>query len=218
MPAPTLLRVAPPALPQAPVLYTSAYQDQLNNAQRLFYNRFTQSYNNLISPPLPAVSAGGSSLYFPYAAVQRTTDQTFTANTATQITFDTNDFLSGCNNDGTDGIHVQQGGIYNYQYSIQFANTDTQIHTAWVWLRIDGVDVPGTASKFDVIAKHGTSDGYIISACNFYVGLDPDQRVELYAAVNNAAVYMEAYPAQTTPFPLPSTPSVVATLSFVSAK
>lgn len=217
MSAGLIQKVAPPALPQAREDYDRPYQDQLNNVHRLFYNRLTQSYNALISPPLGEVPPGGSNLYFPYAAIQRTTGKTFTANTATQITFDTNDFLSACTNDGTDGIAVTVGGIYNYQFSVQMKNTDTQIHTAWIWLRINNVDVAGTASKFDVIAKHGGVDGFIIAACNFYVQLAPEDTVEMWAAVNNVGVTFHAEAAQTTPFPHPAIPSVVATLTFVSA-
>jgi hypothetical protein len=224
MSAPILQKVASPALPQAREEYDRPYQDQLNNVQRLFYNRLTQSFNALISPPIGTNMPGGGYLYYPYAAIQRTTDKTFIANTATQVTFDTNDFLSACTNDGTDGIAVQMPGIYNYQFSVQFANTDSQIHTAWIWLRKNGVDIPGTASKFDVPSKHGSSDGYLIAACNFYVQLDVDDTIEMWAAVNQAyvpattdGIYMEAYAAQTTPFAHPAIPSVVATLTFVSA-
>lgn len=217
MTSPIIQKIAPPALPQAREDYDRPYQDQLNNVHRLFYNRLTQSYNALISPPLNDVPPGGSNLYFPYAAIQRTTDKTFTADTATQITFDTNDFLSACTNDGTDGIAVEVGGIYNYQFSVQLKNTDTQIHTAWIWLRVNNIDVAGTASKFDVISSHGGIPGYIIAACNFYVQLAPEDTVEMWAAVNNVAVTFEAEAAQTTPFPHPAIPSVVATLTFVSA-
>lgn len=216
-------QIQPPALPLATEDYLRTYQDQLNNVHRLFYNRLTQSFNSLIGPPLPDISPGGSNLYFPYAAIQRTTNKTFAANTSTQITFDQNDFLSGCRNDGTDGIRVDQGGIYNYQFSVQFSNTDSQIHAAWIWLRINGVDVPGTASRWDITAKHGSSDGYVVAAANFYVQLAPEDTIEMWAAVSQAyvpatsnGVYMEAYPVQTTPFPMPAIPSVVATLSFVS--
>lgn len=217
MSAPILQKVAPPALPQAREQFDRPYQDQLNNVHRLFYNRLTQSYNALISPPLPGVPPGGSNLYYPYAAIQRTTDKTFTANTATQITFDQNDFLSACANDGTDGIAVTVGGIYNYQFSVQLKNTDTQIHSAWIWLRVNNVDVVGTGSKFDVISSHGGTPGYIIAACNFYVQLAPEDTIEMWAAVNNVAVSFEAEAAQTTPFAMPAIPSVVATLTFVSA-
>ena len=154
---------------------------------------------------------------FPYAAIQRTTDKTFTANTATQITFDQNDFLNGCENDGTDGIAVSYAGIYNYQFSVQLQNTDTQIHTAYIWLRVNNVDVPATASKFDVISSHGGTPGHVIAACNFFVEMQADDTVEMWAAVSNTNVILEAAAAQTSPFVMPAIPSVVATLSFVSS-
>ena len=212
MTAALLQKIAPPALPQATEDYNRPYQDQLNNVQRLFYNRLTQSFNALIDP-----EQGGKGLFFPYAAVQRDTDVTFTADTPTQITFNTTDFISGMENDGTDGIAVLQSGIYNYQYSVQLKNTDTQIHSAWIWLRKNGVDIAGTNSKFDVISSHGGIPGYVIAACNFYVQLATDDTVEMWTAVNNVAVSFESEAAQTSPFAMPSIPSVVATLSFVSA-
>jgi hypothetical protein len=100
---------------------------------------------------------------------------------------------------------------------VQLKNTDTQIHSAWIWLRVNNVDVAGTASKFDVISSHGGTPGYIIAACNFYVQLAPQDTVEMWAAVSNVAVTFEAEAAQTVPFAMPSIPSVVATLTFVSA-
>lgn len=203
--------VKAPRLPAAPVEYAQRYGDDLTNVLRLYFNQLDNLNTTTYGPQ------GGRFLNFPYAAIQRTTDKTFTANTATQITFDQNDYLNGCENDGTDGIHVLNAGIYNYQFSVQFANTDTQIHAAYVWLRVNGVDLAGTGSKFDVPAKHGASDGYLIAACNFYVELQANDYVELFAAVVNTGVYMEAYAAQTSPFAMPAVPSVVATLSFVSS-
>ena len=199
-----------PALPNSPEQYDRSMLDRFNNVLRLYFNQVDATVGALVG------GTGGSYLSYPYAAVQRTTDKTFTANTATQITFDQNDYLNGCANDGTDGIEVSYYGIYNYQYSVQWANTDSQAHAAWIWLRKNGVDVPGTASKFDVPSSHGSSDGYLIAACNFYIDLAPTDTVELWAAVNSANVYAEAYAAQTSPFAMPATPSVVATLTYVS--
>ena len=199
-----------PSLPNSPIEYNQRQFDKFNNVLRLYFNQIDATVGSLIG------GTGGSYLSYPYAAVQRTTDKTFTVNTATQITFNQNDYLNGCTNDGTDGIHVEYAGIYNYQYSVQWANTDTQIHTAYIWLRKNGVDVPGTASKFDITARHGGVDGYVISACYFYIDLAPGDRAELWAAVDNVGVYAEAYAAQTSPFAMPAIPSVVATLSYVS--
>lgn len=206
-----IVNPVPPNLPLGTDQYDRRYQDQYSNVLRLYFNQLRNALTALFG------NQGGKFLGFPYAAIQRNVDKTFTANTATQITFEQNDFLNGATNDGTDGISVQQSGIYNYQFSIQFANTDTQIHSAWIWLRVNGVDVPGTGSRWDITAKHGSSDGYVLAAANFYVQLNAGDTIEMWAAVANAGVYMEAYTASTSPFPRPSIPSVVATLSFVSA-
>lgn len=201
-----------PALPLAPQSgYDFRYHEEYGRVLRLYFNQLNGLLTSLVG------DRGGKYLDFPYAAIQRTTDVSFTANTATQITFDQTDYLNGCINDGTDGIEVAQNGIYNYQFSVQLKNTDTQIHSAWIWLRVNNVDVAGTGSKFDVISSHGGTPGFVIAACNFYVDLQVGDTVEMWAAVSNTAVTFDATAAQTSPFVMPAIPSVVATLSFVSA-
>lgn len=206
-----LQSTAVPNLPLAGQSFTPQYQDQLNNVLRLYFTRLNGNVNNVIGV------RGGQFLDNPYGAIQRTTGKTFTANTATQVTFDQNDFLNGVANDGTDGMVVAQNGIYNYQFSVQLRNSDTQIHSAWIWLRKNGADIEGTGSKFDVVSKHGGIDGFVIAACNFFVRLEAGDTIEMWAAVDNTAVTFDATAAQTSPFPMPAIPSVVATLSFVSA-
>ena len=203
--------VSPPALPLAREQYDRPYQDQLNNVLRLYFGKLNTNLNNLTN------TTGGRHLQFPYAAIQRTTDKTFTANTATLITFDQNDYLNGCTNDGTDGIVVEYSGLYNYQFSVQWKNTDSQEHDAWIWLRKNTTNVAGTASQFTVPSKHGSTDGHLIAAANFYVDLVAGDYVSMYAAVSNITVSSEAYAAQTVPFVMPAIPSVVATLTFVSS-
>lgn len=208
-----------PRLPTAPQQYDPRFIEQYSNILRLYFNGVDTTFGGLLgSPQLKTPNhPGGIYINFPYASCQRTTSKTFTANTATLVTMNQNDFLNDCTNSGTDGIVVNNAGIYNYQFSVQWANPDTQIHTAWIWLRVNGVDVAGTGSKFDCPAKHGTSDGYLIAACNFYVSLNVGDHVDMYAAVDNVALYMEAYAAQVSPWAMPSVPSVVATLTFVSS-
>lgn len=203
---------AAPNLPLAPELWEPRFQEQFSNVLRLYFTQMSQTLRGMASP------AGAYQLSFPHAAVSRTTDQTFTANTATLVTFDTDDYLNATTNSKTDGIVVHKTGIYNYQFSVQFSNPDTLIHDGFVWLRKNNNDIAGTASRFNVPAKHGGGDGYLIGAANFYVDLTAGDSVSLYMAVSNANVYCEAYAAQTSPFNMPSIPSVVATLSFVSAQ
>ncbi len=206
-----LQTVSPPRLPAAPVEYSQRYGDDLTNILRLFFNQLSNGLAALLAPE------GGKYINNVYAAIQRTTDKTFTANTETQITFDQTDYINGATNDGTDGIAVNQAGIYNYQFSVQWKNSDSQEHDAWIWLRVNNVDVPGTASQFSVIARHGSVDGAVIAAANFFVELQAGDTVEMWSAVSNTSVKMDAVGAQTSPFPMPAIPSVVATLSFVSS-
>ncbi len=206
-----LQTVAPPRLPAAPVEYSQRYGDDLTNVLRLYFNQLSNGLAAVLAPE------GGKYINNVYAAVQRTTDRTFAANTVTQITFDQNDYINGATNDGTDGIEVAQDGIYNYQFSVQWKNSDSQEHDAWIWLRVNNVDVPGTASQFSVIARSGSVEGGVIAAANFFVELRAGDTVEMWSAVSNTSVKMDAVAAQTSPFPMPAIPSVVATLSFVSS-
>ncbi len=45
----------------------------------------------------------------------------------------------------TTQLTTYQPGVYNFQWSGQFVNSDTQLHDASIWVRINGVDVPGSA-------------------------------------------------------------------------
>lgn len=208
-----------PRLLGAPVEYEARYFEQYSNALRLYFNGVDTTFSALLGSPKTgtALHPGGSYVNFPYIAVQRTTDKTFAVNTATLITFDTTDFANDCTNNGSNGLYVNNAGIYNYQFSVQWANTDAQEFDAWIWLRQNGVDIPGTASQFTIPSKHGSENGHLIAAANFYVQMDAGDYVEMWAATDSTTVLMEHYAAQTTPFVMPSIPSVVATLSFVSS-
>ena len=207
-----------PRLPAATIEYGQQYQDQFTNVLRIYFNGIDTTFSGLLGNTnvKQGTHPGGAYMAFPYAAVQRTTNKTFAANTATLVTFDQTDFSNDCTNGASDGIYVNTAGIYNYQFSAQWANPDTQVHTTYIWLRVNGTDVAGTGSKFDVPSKHGTSDGYLIAAANFYVQLQAGDHVEMWAAADSTSPYLEAYAAQVSPFAMPSIPSVVATLSFVS--
>jgi hypothetical protein len=201
-----------PNLPLPGREYQESYLNSLLNTLRLFFNTLANAISTLLG------TQGGQYINNAYGAFQNDANVTLAAaNTATLVPLTLTDYANGMSYASGDGIHVTVDGLYNYQFSIQFANPDTAIHTAVVWLRTSAGDVAGTASKFDIPSKHGTSDGYLIVACNFYVDLLAGDYVELWWACDSALVYMEAYPAQTTPYARPSIPSVVATLTFVSS-
>lgn len=206
-----------PNLPIAPTQYEQRYADGLTNVQRLYYNTLDNITGALLSP------GGGHYLSFPHIAAQDTTNQYAVTNTPTKVLWNQLDsglgFTLNVNNSAT----AQYNGKYKIDYSLQFANTDSQIHEIWVWLRVNGVDVPGSASTFSVPNRHGGVDGYLVAYSSVVFEMLKDDYVELYWTTNLAynpvgpvnGVYMEAYPASTSPFARPSIPSAIGSITFV---
>ena len=153
----------------------------------------------------------------PYGAFQDSTDQTAaSANTAYAIKMDTTDFSHGISVVSTSRITAKSYGIYNVQFSIQFVNTDTQIHDVDVWFRKNGTNIANSNSQFSVPNSHGGVDGHLIAALNFWVELSPNDYVELMWNTTNTNVSIQQIPAQTSPT-RPATPSVIVTVNFASS-
>ena len=151
-----------------------------------------------------------------YGSFQNTADQTFaTANTATKIVLNTTDFIRGMTRSGSTITDITSG-IYNVQFSLQMANTGTSIQEIELWLRKNGSDIAGTATKFSITSSHGGVDGYVVPVANFFVQLSTTDTLELWGAVTSTNLYIEAYAAQTSPYARPSIPSTVLTLSQVA--
>jgi len=203
-------KVEPPALPQATDAYARAYQDQTNNVLRLFFNRLCNGLNAILGVN------GGANIQSPHGAFQSSADQTATINTATVMTFNVTDYSNAVSVVSNSEITVTTAGIYNLQWSGQFENTDTVLHNASVWIRVNGTDVVGSNGLVAVPNKHGGIDGQTIVAWNYFVELQANQYVELWWSTVNAGVSLQAYAAGVTPT-RPTTASVIATLSFVSA-
>jgi hypothetical protein len=207
--------VAVPVLPVPPRQWDDIYQNQLNRTLRLYFDRLTNAFSSILD------RNGGKYISFPYGAFQSTVTQTATANTATVMTLNTTDFASSVSIVDGSKIYVTNPGIYNLQWSGQFQNTDTQLHDASVWLRQgnDGgtsTDIPGSTGFISVPNKHGGVNGHSIVGWNYFVSMQAEDYVQLLWSTTNAAVTLEYYPAQTGPV-RPSTASLIATLSFVSA-
>ena len=138
------------------------------------------------------------------------------ANTAVPMYMNTTDFSNSVSLVDTTKLTAVKAGIYNLQWSGQFNNTDTTEHDLSVWLRINGVDVPASTGFVAVVSSHGGIDGHLIVGWNYYVQLTAGQYVEIWWSTTNEKLTLECYGPSTGPT-RPSTASVVATLTFVSA-
>jgi len=207
-----LQRVQPPALPLATEQYNKAYQDQLNNVLRLYFNRLQNILNQMNTS---SGSIDGSGLRVPYGAFSSDQDQTTTANTATLMTLNTTDFSNGVSI-ATSKITVATAGIYNLQFSAQFQNTDTAFQDVYIWLKQDGVDIPGSTGFVSIPNRHAGTDGHSIVGWNYFLSMAANDYIEIYWSIPNTAVSIQHLAASGTPTK-PSTQSVVATMTFVSA-
>lgn len=107
-------------------------------------------------------------------------------------------------------VTIANTGIYNIQWSGQFTNPTAAEHDVTVWLRKNGVDVPGSAGIVLVPRKHGTFNGHVLPSWNFLLDVVGGDYYEFVWSTENISVYMSFTPAGTPP---PSTASVVLTVT-----
>jgi len=103
-------------------------------------------------------------------------------------------------------------GIYNLQFNAQFQNVNAADKIASVWLKKVGTDVVGS-NRF-VTVPLGTQN--TVAGWSYMVSLAAAEYVELWWSTNSTDISLAFAAAGTSPT-RPSTASVIATLSFVSA-
>ena len=146
------------------------------------------------------------------------TSQTAVANTPTTILLRSADLdNSGISIASNTTITFACAGVYSITFSIQFTNSDTSIHDINVWLRRNGTNVVASDSRFSITSSHGGVDGNVIGTVNFVLKLAAADYLELIWATSNAATYIHAEPAQTSPFAHPSIPGVICTIVQVAS-
>lgn len=112
-------------------------------------------------------------------------------------------------------VTVETAGIYNIQFSIQFINANANVQDVSVWLRQNGVDVPASNGDSSIPAKHGSTDGRLIVAWNYFATAAAGDFFELMWSGNSSDISIQHLPTQSSPT-RPSTPSVILTVARVS--
>ena len=210
-----------PNIPIAPVAYDQRYTDQLMNAMRLYFNQVDNFSSSLMA------NDGGRFISFPHIAAQDTTSQYATGNNIpTIVKWDTLDTGTGFTLNLDNTATTQQSGIYKIDFSLQLVNTANVAEDVFVWLQVDGVNVPGSSSKFTVPARKSAGvPSYVVAYSSITFPVDGEKKIGLWWATPLAyntvgpvdGVYMEAIPAITSPYARPLNPSAIGTITFVSA-
>ena len=206
-----IITPAPPNLPLGTDTYERRYQDQFTNVLRLYFNQLQNAFGELFGP------TGGKFVAFPYGAFSDFTSQTTTANTATLMALDTTDFSSQVTLVTGSKITVANPGIYNLQFSAQLQNLDNAPQDVFIWLKQNGVDIAGSTGLVGLPARKSAGVPFHdIKGWNYFLSMNAGDYVQIYWSTTNVAVTIQTYAASGSPTK-PSTASVVATLSFVSA-
>ena len=146
-----------------------------------------------------------------YGAFSDVTDQFATViNTGYPMLLGVTDLTNGVTVVSGSRVTIANTGIYNIQWSAQFRNPSANIHDVTIWLRKNGVDVPGSSGVVAVTAKHGSFDGHVLPSWNFLLDAIAGDYYEFVWSTDNLAVFISFEPAGSPP---PSTASVVLTVT-----
>jgi hypothetical protein len=143
-----------------------------------------------------------------YGSFYDTTTQTATViNTAKAITFNTTDLSNGVFiGSPTSRIVVDSEGIYNFDTSFQLDKTAGGTAEFYFWFRLNGVDVPDSASQIRIQGNNAE----IFSSLNYFFDLKANDYVELMFSVTDLSVEITAVPASA---PHPGIPSIILTVN-----
>lgn len=152
----------------------------------------------------------------PYGAFQDTTTQTISSVTAAYpMTFNTTDYANGVSVVSNSRITVSNYGIYNIQFSGQFKNTDSQIQDVDIWLSKNGTNVALSKGSISIPNRHGSTDGTILPAWNYFIELNANDYVELIWQASSTLVSMVSFPTATSPT-RPAAASIIASVQYVA--
>lgn len=221
------LDIRPPKAPNlliAPVSYAQLYQDQFNNALRLYFNQIDNFGFGLLN------TTGGGSLSFPHICASDSTDQYADGDdTPTVVDWNTLDSGVGWTLAAPGTAIADVSGVYKITYSAQLVNTDNVIHNATFWLKKDTgsglVDIVNSATIFSIPARKSAGvPSYVTAYSEITFSVNAGDEVELWWATEQAynpvgpvdGVYIYHDVAQTTPYARPAVPSVIGSITFIS--
>jgi len=143
-----------------------------------------------------------------YGYFYDTTTQTAAViNTAYGMTFNSVGFQRGVTiGSPTSRIYVDRPGIFNIQFSAQLDKTSGGTAFVYIWLRVNGVDVPNSASQVRIQGNNAE----VIAAWNFVEQLNAGDYFELMWSVDDTSVILLAAAASA---PVPAIPSVILTVT-----
>jgi hypothetical protein len=143
-----------------------------------------------------------------YGVFHSTVTQTAAAiNTAYPMTLNTTDISFGVYT-GTPNsrIYIDTEGFYNFQFSAQLHKTVGGVGAIYIWARVNGVDIPDSATKIRIQGNNAETVG----AWNFVLAVNAGDYFELVWSTDDTSCEILALPASA---PHPAIPSLILTVT-----
>jgi hypothetical protein len=153
----------------------------------------------------------------PYGSFSNNTDQTApTVGSTAVVVYDTTEESNGVFLSDSSRLNVRNAGIYNVQFSLQLVNQDNAAQYADIWFRVNGTDVPRSASRFDIPARKSASDwGHIVGTVNIFLDMNANDYVEIAGTTSSTLIALEHYAADVA-IPRPAIPAAIVTVNYIA--
>ena len=153
----------------------------------------------------------------PYGCFTNNSDQLAPSVGSTAVVvYDSTEEASGVYLSLDSRLYVRNYGIYNVQFSLQLVNRNNAAQYADVWFRLNGVDVPRSASRFDIPArKSDTVPSHVIGTVNTFIEMQAGDYVQIAGTTSDAEVALEHYAADTG-IPRPAIPAAIVTVQHIA--
>jgi hypothetical protein len=158
-----------------------------------------------VGPPGPA---GGSGAYGSFVDLQT---QTNTApGSPLPVLLRTTELSEGVSIVDDTRITVSEAGVYNIAFSAQVSKTDAGTDTVYLWLRVNGVDVPNSNTGVVLVGNNARQ----VAAWNFFADLGAgDHATLMWGSADGAARILYVSDADTGIGP--AIPSMILTVNQV---
>jgi hypothetical protein len=132
------------------------------------------------------------------------------------VQINTSDLSNGVTLSNSGTLTVASAGLYNFMFSIQFANGSTNdLDICFVWFRKNGIDVPLSSSSITVPTAHAGFPGTQLMTINLFLPLLASNYVDLYWTSGVGAGVITTYPLSLTP-QRPECPAVIVTVNQIA--
>jgi hypothetical protein len=200
-----------PRLPAAPVQYDQTFMDSAFSILRQYFNQVDNITQSLLT------NTGGRFLRTVCGSFYDTTTQNAAvANTAYKVTLNSTDsaISNGVSIVSNSRITVVYPGVYNIQFSAQFTRSNSGTDVVSVWFAKNGVNIDNSCT--DIVLTGGAAASATVASWNYFISLNAGDYFEIVWSTPDTHVSITYGGTRTSPV-RPAVPSVIATMTFVSA-